>query len=177
MKRISIKEKIRGYFFVNPTAKLRVRGIERELNIPLPSTIKYCKELEKESILKTIKTGNVIFYSADRSSEKFLMEKKFFNIKKLHEKGLLKYIKTELHNPIIILFGSYGKGEDIENSDIDLYIQTPSKKGIQISGFEKLLERKIQIFRFSDIKEVGNPNLANNIINGIVLNGFIEVFK
>lgn len=47
-------------------------------------------------------------------------------------------------NPVIILFGSYAKGEDIENSDIDLYIQTPSKKELRTEKFEKLLKRKVQ---------------------------------
>ena len=62
MKRrnINIKEQIRKHFFINPLAKLRVRGVERTLKLPLPSVIKYCKELEEEGILTTIKTGNVV---------------------------------------------------------------------------------------------------------------------
>ena len=51
----NIKDKIKEYFFVNPTVKVRVRQIERELKIPLPSAIRYVKELEKEGILKNEK--------------------------------------------------------------------------------------------------------------------------
>ena len=177
MKRINIKEKIKEHFFINPTAKLRVREIERTLKLPLPSVIRYCKELEKEGILKIIRTGNVVFYGADRVNEKFLLEKKLFNIKQLYEKGLLQYLKEEFHNPTIIVFGSYAKGEDIENSDIDFYIETPSKKEINLENFEKLLKGRIQIFKYSSIAGIKNLNLANNIINGIVLNGFVEVFR
>ena len=177
MKKTNIKQIIKEYFFVNPTAKLRVREIERTLKLPLPSVIRYCKELKKEGILKSLETGKVVFYSADRINEKFLLEKKLFNIKQIHEKGLLQYLKNELHNPVVIIFGSYGKGEDIEDSDIDLYIETPSKKEINLGNFEKLLKRRIQVFRCSSIKEIENLNLANNIINGIVLNSFVEVFK
>ena len=83
----------------------------------------------------------------------------------------------QLNNPVIVLFGSYAKGEDIEDSDIDLYIETPSKKEIDLEQFEKILYRKIQIFKFNKISEVPNPHLANNIINGIILNGHLEVFK
>ena len=176
MKRKDIKQTISEYFFVNPTAKLRVREIERTLKLPLPSVIRYCKELKKESILTTIKTGNVNFYTANRDSEKYLLEKKFCNIKKIYESGLIEYIRQELSNPAIVLFGSFAKGEDTEESDIDLYIETPSKKKGILEKFEKLLKRRIQVFQHKNLKKLSNPYLKNNVINGFLLNGFVEVF-
>src|SRR3989338_536045 len=131
-----IKSKIKEYFFVNPTFKLRVRQIEKTLKLPLPSVIRYCKELEKCGILQKVNTGNVFFYTSDRSNIKFLLEKKLFNIKQLYNSGLIEYIKAELHNPTVVVFGSYARGEDIENSDIDLYIES-LKKEIKLSRFEK----------------------------------------
>src|SRR3989344_7327616 len=107
MKRKDIKQTIREYFFVNPTAKLRVREIERTLKLPIPSVIRYCKELEKESNLTTIKTGNVNLYTANRASEKYILEKKLHNIRQLYESGLIGYLKIELSNPAIVLFGSF----------------------------------------------------------------------
>lgn len=177
MKRYNIKEKIRGYFFVNPSIKLRVRQMERELKIPLPSLIRYVNELEKEEFLKKIKIGNVVFYSADRASKNFLLEKKLFNIKSLYNSGLIGFLVIELSNPVIVVFGSYSKGEDTENSDIDLYIETPSKKEVKLEKFEKILKRKIQIFSHQSIRKINNSHLANNILNGVNLNGFIEAFK
>jgi len=177
MKRKDIKKIIREYFFVNPSSKLRVREIERVLKIPLPSVIRYCKELKNEGILTTIKIGGIIFYTAYRVNENFLLEKKLFNIKSLYISGLIDFLKINLNNPTIILFGSYSKGEDIETSDIDLYIETPSKKELNLEKFEKILNRKIQIFRYRSLNEIKNTNLANNIINGIILNNYVEVFK
>jgi predicted nucleotidyltransferase len=177
MRTKNIKQKIREHFFINPTAKLRVREIEKLIKLPLPSVIRYCKELKEEDILTTIKTGNVVFYTGNRGSENFLLEKKLFNIKSLYVSGLIEFLKIELSNPVILVFGSYSKGEDIENSDIDLYIETPSKKEINLDKFEKILERKIQSFRHKSIGEIRNKELADNIINGIVLNGFIEVLS
>ncbi len=173
----NIKEKIKEYFFLNPTSKLRVRQIEKTLKLPLPSVIRYCKELMNERILTTNKTGNIIFYTANRTNEEFLLEKKLFNIRQVYKSGLIDYLKKKLSNPIIVLFGSYAKGEDIETSDIDLYIETPSKKEINVEKFEKILKREIQIFKHKDIHEIKNKELADNIINGIVLNGFIEVLS
>lgn len=177
MKAKNIKQTIKEYYFVNPTSKLRVREIEKLLKLPLPSVIRYCKDLQKEGILTTIITGKVVFYTGNRANNNFLLEKKLYNIKSLYESGLIEYLKIELSNPAIIVFGSYSKGEDTETSDIDLYIETPSKKETQLEKFEKILKRKIQIFKHKEIHEIKNKELADNIINGIVLNGFIEVLS
>lgn len=172
----NIKQIIKEFFFLNPTAKMRVRQLEKKLKLPLPSVIRYCKELDGERILKKVRISNIVFYSSDRSSKIFLVEKKLFNIKELYDSGLIDFLIVELNNPSIILFGSYSKGEDIEDSDIDIYIETHSKKDIILKDFEKKLQRKIQIFKYNNIKEISNKHLSNNIINGILLNGFVEVF-
>lgn len=176
MKRKNIKEEIKAYFFLNPTERMRVRQIERKIKLPLPSVIKYAKELEKEGILKKEEIAGAVFFSADRTSKRFLLEKKLYNIRQLYEAGLIEYLINELSNPIIMVFGSYSKGEDTENSDIDLYIQTPSKKEIKLERFEKILKRKIEIFIHSNLKQINNHHLINNIINGVILNNYIEVF-
>ncbi len=173
----NINDRIKEYFFLNPTVKLRVRQIERELKLPLPSVIRYTKELEKEGILKKEETSGAVFFSSDRTSKYFLLEKRLFNIKLLFESGLMDFIIKEYSNPVIIVFGSYSKGEDIENSDIDLYIQSSSKKEIKLEKFESILKRKIQVFVYSNINKINNDHLANNIINGIILNNFLEIFK
>ena len=177
MKTYNIKEKIKEYFFMNPTSKLRVRQIERELRLPLPSVIRYCRELEKEGILKKTSISGVSCYSADRSSKKYLVEKRLFNIRLAFDSGLIDYLAEEYFNPVVVLFGSYSKGEDTEDSDIDLYIETSSKKEIKLSEFEKTLKRKIQAFKYSSISQIKNIHLSNNIINGVVLNNFLEVLK
>jgi len=177
MRRKDIKQKIKEYFFVNPSSRMRLREIERSLKIPLPSVIRYCKELKNEGILTTIKIGNVVFYTAAKTNENFLLEKKLYNIKSIYSSGLINFLKTELSNPPIVVFGSYSKGEDMENSDIDLYIETLSKKELSLEKFEKILKRKIQVFRHERLNEIKNSNLANNIINGVILNNYIEVFK
>lgn len=177
MKTISIKDKIKEYFFLNPTIKLRVRQIERLVNVPLPSAIRYTKELERERILKIYRIAGIITYSADRTSKKFIIEKGQFNIRKLYASKLVDFLVEELSNPPIIVFGSYARAEDIETSDIDIYIETPVKAKIDFKRFEKLLHHNIQAFIYKKINEVENRELANNIINGVILNGFVEVFK
>ncbi|MBS3166112.1 nucleotidyltransferase domain-containing protein [Candidatus Woesearchaeota archaeon] len=175
MKQINVKNKLKEYFFLHPTTKLRVRQIEREVKAPLPSVIRYTKELEKESILKSTPIANIVVYSADRTSNKFILEKRLFNIRQLYSSGLLDYLVTELSNSLIVVFGSFSRGEDVENSDIDFYIETPAKKKFNLEKYERNLQRKIQIIWSKHIYQIENKELANNIINGIKLNGFMEV--
>ena len=176
MKRKDIKKQIENYFFQHPTVRLRVRQLERELKLPLPSVIRYCAELEKERICKREKFSGISTFAADRNSEKYLLEKRLYNIQQLFHSGVIDYLVKEYSNPTIILFGSYFRGEDTEESDIDLYIQTPSKTEIKIEKFEKVLKRKVQVFQYKNLKEISNFHLVNNILNGITLHGFVEVF-
>ncbi|MEK6937958.1 MAG: nucleotidyltransferase domain-containing protein [Nanoarchaeota archaeon] len=171
-----IKTRIKEHFFLNPTVKIRVRQLEREVKVPLPSAIRYTKELEKEEIIKRENIGGVTFYSADRSSSPFLLGKKIFNLDQLSSSGLVQFLIEEFGNPTIILFGSYSRGEDLERSDIDIYLESLSKKKVDLTNFEKRLHRKIQLFSYKNIHQVENKELRNNIVNGVVLNGFLEVF-
>lgn len=177
MERKGIKSRIKEYFFLNPTIKLRVRQIERAVKVPLPLAIRYTKELEKEGLLKSSIIAGVKLYSADRTSPYFLLEKKLYNIRSLFSCGLVDFLVQELSNPTIAVFGSYSKGEDAEGSDIDIYIESSKKEIKSLEHFEKKLQRKIQLFQYKQISLVKNKELANNIINGVVLNGFVEVFK
>ncbi len=172
----NLKNKIKNYFLDNPLKRMRVRQIERELRVPLPSVIRYTKELVKENLLKVENISNVRLFSADRASVEYIFEKKIHNLRKIKDSNLMPYLKNELSNPLIILFGSFGKGEDLPESDIDLFIQT-NKKEVNLQKYQKILGKNIQIFLFKDISLIKNKHLANNIINGTVLNGFLEVFR
>lgn len=176
MKQKNIKEILKDYFFTHPTVKIRVRELERALTLSLPSVIRYCKELEEEGIVTTVCLGSVRFYTPNRGSEHYLLEKKISNIKKIYTSGIIQYLKINLGNPAVILFGSFSKGEDTETSDIDLYVETVSPKKIGFDQFEKLLNKNIHVVRHTSLRLMRNKNLANNIINGIILNNQVEVF-
>ena len=73
------------------------------------------------------------------------------------------------------MFGSYQKGEDVEDSDIDLFIEC-KKEELDIKIFEKKLGRNIEL-HFNENFTSYPKELKNNIINGIVLSGFLEGYK
>ena len=171
-----VGRRIMEHFLQHPTTRLRVRQIERETGISLPSVIRHVKRLEQEGILKQQEVGGVTLYSADRANEAYRKEKRLHNLRKIHESGLLRHLIDELDNPVVILFGSYDKGDDTEDSDVDIYIQTPSKKEPRIDAYEKKLERSIQPHITKRLDDIKNDELKDNIINGTVLNGHVEVF-
>lgn len=175
MKQKNIKTKIKEYFLEHPSQRLRVRQIERELNLPLPSVIRYTKELMEENILKIQNISGINFFKAKTESENYTLAKKLHNLQRIYDSGMVKLLKNKLHNPCIILFGSFAKGTDNEESDIDIFIET---KGTvpALNRFERVLGKQIQVISKDRLGKIPNKHLANNIVNGITLNGYLEVF-
>ena len=92
----------------------------------------------------------------------------------------MEFLIEHFGNPkAIVLFGSFRRGEDFSTSDIDIAIETDETEeyktvGLRIlSNFEKEIGRKIQLHLFNQ-KNV-DAHVFNNIANGIVLSGFLEV--
>lgn len=167
---------LRNYFFTHPTKKLRIRELARQTQLPLPSISRYTKELTQEKILQQVNIGSTTFYTTNRTSKEYKRAKQLHNIQQLHTTGLTDELITQTHNSPIRLFGSYATAEDTEESDIDLFIQTQEQLNINVKKYEQKLHREIQIFSEKNIRELKNPHLANNIINGIPINGYIEIF-
>ena len=109
-------------------------------------------------------------YKAD-INEDFKKIKMAFNIIKLQESGVLDYLHEKTLPKAIVLYGSYAKGTDRPESDIDLYLDSPEKK-LELAQFEKKLGRKIHLL----FKGKMSPEFKNNLINGLVLKGHLRLF-
>jgi predicted nucleotidyltransferase len=162
--------------------EFNLREIARLTGLNPMTASKYLGRLEKEGVIRKKPERNYIFYSANTESITFRDLKKYHNVRKLRSSGLVDYIEKELGYPqAIVLFGSYSKAENNRESDIDLFILSESKKKLDLSGYMSKLGAEIQIFRHSRIEfeemKAKNKELLNNILNGTVLNGFLEVFK
>jgi len=115
------------------------------------------------------------FYKANINNKNFKKYKIVYNILVLLESNLIDFIEEKLMPKSIVLFGSYLKGEDAKNSDIDLFIECKNEE-IDIRVFEKKLGRKVEL-HFKENFILYPKELKNNIINGIVLSGFLEGYK
>lgn len=171
--------KLMNIFFENPTNRFQLRELARISKISTTGV--------KSALLKLLDADLVIkaneksyeFYEANKNDTNYKISKKFFNVKTLHDIGLVGYLEKELHPEAIFLFGSSARGEDVERSDIDVFVFTSAKKDINLSMFNKQLKREIKLLlmdknEFEKAKQK-NPELINNITNGINLRGFLEV--
>lgn len=173
---------IMEFFITDSYRKFNVREIARLAKVSPSTASKYLESAAKHNLLKKEKTRNLILFSANLESQKFTDGKIHANIRQIRDSGLINFIETELNYPeAVVLFGSYAKGENKKDSDIDLFILSEAKDKLDLSKFEKKLGAEIQVFLhnrkgFEQMKS-GNKELLNNIINGVKLSGFLEVFR
>ena len=100
--------------------------------------------------------------------------KRVENLRQLYESRLIFYLEEQLPGAAIILFGSYARGEDLSTSDIDLAVIGRKEKSLNLKVYEQKLLRPININYYPHIKKI-HKNLRENIYNGIVLLGRIEL--
>ena len=166
-------------FFVNPTKKHYLMDISRNIELAHTSVKKNLDKLLKSGlIIESIeKKGGRKFplYRANLDNKSFKKCKIVYNISAILESKLIEFIDEKLMPRSIVLFGSYQRGEDTEESDIDLFVEC-KKEELDVSSFEKKLGRKIEL-HFNDTFNSYPKELKNNIINGTVLSGFLEGYK
>ena len=159
-------------FFEDCYRRINVREYSRLRKISPPTASKILFELNKEGLLLIEKDRNYIFYYANKNNKIFVdLSRIYWN---LRLDNLVDFLNKNLTNPTIILFGSLSKSETKEDSDIDLCVMG-HKKELNLKNFEDNLKRKIQLFFFSSIEDIKNKELANNIINGYILNGRLKL--
>ena len=165
-------------FFLNPTKAHYLMDISRKIGVAHTSVKKSLTKLVNLGLIeeKKEKKGTRIFpvYKAKKEPA-FKKYKKLYNLSSVMESKLVEFIEEKLTPRCIVLFGSYSRGEDTEDSDIDIYVEC-KKEDLSLRKFEKNLGRKIEL-HFNESFASYPKELKNNIINGIVLSGFLEGYK
>jgi predicted nucleotidyltransferase len=175
-------DKIIEHFIKEPEREFYVREFSKLLK-KSPTTIsKYLKKYEKEGILTSKESLNHLFFKANSTSRMFKSIKLSYNLNQLYKLGLVDYLEGKFNHPkAIILFGSFAKAEDAKNSDIDLLIVSSNKDEPDLEKFEKKIGKSIQLHIYSEkdieLMKVKNKGLLNNLINGILLSGYLELFR
>lgn len=172
-------EHVLSFFFLFPTRSHNLIGISRIVGIAHTSVKKNLTALVKLGFITEMfeKKGKRKFpvYKAKRENMLFQQYKLLYNLRFLYESNLIKYMEEKLSPRTIIVFGSYRRGEDVEDSDIDIYVEC-REENIMLQTFEKKLGRKIELHFNEDFASY-SKELKNNIINGIVIGGFLEGYS
>lgn len=165
--------KILQKFFDLPRKAFLVRELSRNTKLAVPSVRLHLKALLGEGLIIKDKAGLYPSFKALRENMFFKLLKSQNIIFRLHQTGIVNLIEKTAYPTCIVLFGSASRGEDNEDSDIDLFVQSKQIK-LDLGRFEKQLNRKINVLFEPDIKSLG-PELINNLANGTVLYGYLKV--
>jgi len=154
---------------------LSQREMARLLKVSPTAVGKAVKGLAKERAIKIGKTSlNVKLVELDRGNPRAMEMKRAENLKILCESGLVRSLEEKFPGTAIVLFGSYSRGDDTINSDMDIAIIGSGEKHTDLAVFEKLLERTVSLHFYPSLKGI-SKELKENICNGIVLAGGIEL--
>jgi len=160
------ENKVLKVYFENPEKSFTVRELSKLTKIPRSTVQKKLSFLKKE---KLINNENI-------SVNSLLFKTKKINcyLEEIVNSGLIDFLIVELNPSCIILFGSFRKGDSMNESDIDLFVESSVKKNLDLSKFERKLNHKISLFVESRIDDL-NDTLFNNVINGIKLFGSFKL--
>ncbi|MFH1365372.1 MAG: nucleotidyltransferase domain-containing protein [archaeon] len=155
---------------------LNQRAISKILGVSQPAVMKAIPNLKHENLIKIEqdKESRRWAIELNRDNLRIMQLKRIDNLKLIYETGLFDFLEKEFAGATIILFGSYSRGEDNFKSDIDFAIIGRKDKKIDLTKYEKKLEREININFYDSFKNI-HKNLKENLLNGIVLVGGIEL--
>ncbi len=170
--------RVAGVFFREPGKEHGLVDVTRKVKLAHTSVKAHLAALRKEGIIRErieLQGGRrYIKYRADVESETYRSAKRIQNLLQLEETHLIAFLQEKMLPDAIVLFGSYAKGEDLEESDIDLYLACEAEAP-DLASFERKLGRRIQLHRRAEFKRYP-AELKNNIANGVVLSGYLEAF-
>ena len=111
----------------NPNG-IHLRELSRKLETGMPNLLRYLNLLEKEEVIMRKKDGNLVKVKLKNSIKtlaylKQLNAEKFLMLPKKVQLALTDFLNELTIKPLIVLiFGSYAKKTNSENSDIDLLL-------------------------------------------------------
>ncbi len=174
------RQKVLGVLFNYPEKEFSLSDLAKEAGVAKAHIGKILDEFYSLDLITITKLSKIWRIKPNQQSPEYIKSKIVYNLGFIYHTNVVEFLNEEFNNPkAIILFGSFRKGDDVSTSDIDIAIESDDANGYQIFMHKKLVEfenqigRKIQIHLFNR-KDI-DLNIFNNIANGIVLSGFLEV--
>lgn len=173
-------QKILLWFFSYPAKEISLNDLSTSIKISKTTANRVVGQLVEEGFLKREVLGKIWRISCNQDHLYNYSLKIAFNLRMVYESGIMQKIHELIKNPrVIVLFGSYRKGDDAEKSDIDIAVEVLDNEELRIVqlgiiqqfGYRDNVTVNIHIFSRNKV----DLNLFANIANGIVLEGFLEV--
>ncbi|MBI2658483.1 nucleotidyltransferase domain-containing protein [Candidatus Woesearchaeota archaeon] len=174
------RQRVAKVLFTYPDKEFSLSDLAKEAGVAKAHIGEILDEFYKINLIQITKLSKIWRIKASQQSWEFIKSKIIYNLSFIYQSGLVEFLNEHFNNPkSIVLFGSFRKGEDLSASDIDIAIENDELKEYktlqlnQLTEFESAINRKIQIHLFN--RKNIDENVFNNIANGIVLLGFLEV--
>ncbi len=155
-------------FFIEPTSIHFIKEIGRRVNLAPTAVRASIISLLDLKLVKKKKAKPFEGIVADRENEDFIFYKRVYNLYSI--KGLKNAIVAAHYPKLLVLFGSYSLGEDVETSDIDILMISKTRKEMNLEELEKKLKRKINIMIADDFERLDDA-IKKKVLDGIVLYG------
>jgi predicted nucleotidyltransferase len=163
-------QRVLRHFFTYPTESIHLRELSRQLKLSMPAILAAVKKLAKEQLIIMKKTIALTTVEANSESVQFVRLKRVDNLERMLTCGLVDTLVDSYNQPqAIVLFGSYARGEDTEESDIDVVVVASKEIPMKLERFERLLKRRISLHTI--VLEKVSEEFRSNLCNGIVLEG------
>ena len=165
---------ILGYFLSHPTRQVHLRELARQTEFSPAGALKAVRKLVQKGILIEKKTRAVTNLRANVESPLWIPLKRVYNLYSIYACGLVEALSDTYEEPAaLVLFGSYARGDDTEESDIDIAVVTRIEAAFGRKSFEKSLGRHINIIELELSKAKGE--FIESLVNGIVLRGHLAL--
>ena len=165
------------FLSLNSGKEFNARGLALGLDVSQPAIMKALPKLDEEEliIMRKDKDSGRFSIKLNINKKEIIDFKRVENLRLIYELGLADFLIDSFPSSLsIILFGSYSFGEDNYDSDIDIAIIGEKEKMVELEGFEKIFGKKIFLHFYKNLNDI-NKNLRENICNGILLKGGIEL--
>lgn len=174
--------KFTEFFLKNPYKEVYIRELAKKLKLSPFATKKYADLLVKEGLIIEEKKAHVRYLAANTKNIFYKHAKITYNLREILNSGLIEFLKENVSNlTSIVAFGSISRGEDSEESDVDIVI-IGKEKNLSLTEFEKKMKREITLHFFSwsewntQIKE-NSPFYYDVINSGIPLHGELPIIR
>lgn len=176
------RQRIAAVLFRYPDKEFSLSDLATEAQVKKSNIGAILDDYHKSGFIEITKLSKIWRIKANQTNWYFQRSKIVHNLNFVYQSGLVEFLVDRFKNPkAVVLFGTFRYGTDVTTSDIDIAIESAEVENYEILSlkeleeFEKVISRKIQIHLFN--RNAVDVNLFNNIANGFVLGGFLEVQK
>ena len=153
-----LREELLTLYFSNPNKKYYLRELERILNFSVGNIRRELIKLESTGLFLSENKGNLVYYYLNQSYPLFEELKSIISKTSGASKMLQNILEKFKDIDRAFIYGSFAKGEEREDSDIDLLIigEVNEDKLIEeIGKLERKLQREINyaIYEKEDFKK------------------------